>query len=53
MILNDNQLLAVTGGSISATLINAIARGITTIVDLGRSLGNAIRRITSKKICPL
>ncbi len=51
--LSINELNSIRGGSISGTLINAFVRGIEAIVDLGRSLGNAIRRITSKSICPL
>lgn len=51
--LNKNELFLVEGGSISGTLISSITRGINTILDLGRSLGNAIRRIGSRNICPL
>ncbi|MDD3392436.1 MAG: hypothetical protein PHE54_02745 [Bacilli bacterium] len=52
--LNKEQLLMVCGGlSISATLINSLARGINTLLNLGRSLGSAIRRVTEKNICPL
>lgn len=53
MKMTEHELLEVTGGAVTATLINSIARGITTIVDLGRSLGSAIRRIVSNKICPI
>lgn len=54
MELNENQLLNIVGGiSISGTLINSIVRGINSILDLGRSFGTAIRRISSKKVCPL
>ncbi len=53
MILNKQELLLVTGGAITASLLNALARGITTIVDLGRALGTAIRRIASDHICSL
>ncbi len=53
--LNKEELLNVVGGAVAstltATMINAIAKGITTIVDLGRNLGSAIRRISSGKIC--
>ena len=51
--LNKNELILIEGGSISGTLISSITRGINTILDLGRSLGNAIRRIGSRNICPL
>jgi len=53
MRLTKQELLVITGGTITATFINSIARGITTITDLGRSLGSAIRRIVSGKICPI
>ena len=54
MELNKNQLLNVVGGiNISGTLINSIVKGINSILDLGRSFGTAIRRISSKNICSL
>ena len=54
MELSKTQLLNVVGGiSISGTLINSIVRGINSILDLGRSFGTAIRRISSKNICSL
>ena len=51
--LTEEQLKQIEGGSISGTLINALVRGINSILDLGRSLGSAIRRITGNNICPL
>lgn len=51
MILSDQELLNIKGGAVTASLINAIARGISTIADLGRSIGTAIRRLVSGKIC--
>lgn len=51
--LNNEQLLIIMGGSISGTLINSFVRGINVFLDLGRSLGNAIRRIVYHQICPL
>ncbi len=51
--LKNNQLITIVGGvSISATLLNSLARGINVFLDLGRSLGSAIRRITNNKLCP-
>jgi hypothetical protein len=49
--LNYEQLNYVRGGSISGTLINAFVRGIEALLDLGRSLGSAIRRVKSNAIC--
>ena len=51
--LNKEELLNIEGGSISGTLISSITRGINTVLDMGRALGNAIRRIGSNNICPL
>ena len=51
MILNKEQLLKVTGGAITASFITALARGITTLLELGLSIGSAIRRVSSGKIC--
>jgi hypothetical protein len=51
--LKKDELSNIRGGSISGSLINAFARGISALIDLGRSLGNAIRRIRSNAICKL
>lgn len=51
--LNKDELLNINGGGISGTLISALTRGVNTLLDMGRSLGNAIRRIGSNNICPL
>lgn len=53
-ILKRDELLQIIGGvSISGTLINSFVRGINAILEVGRSLGSAIRRIVDKNICPL
>ena len=41
------------GGTISGTIINALVRGVTFALELGRSLGTAIRRAKNKTICPV
>ena len=53
MELNNYELVNIYGGSgaISATMINAIARGITVVYSLGRALGSAIRYAFGKKYC--
>ena len=51
--LNEKEMLNISGGAISASFINAIARGINTLLDLGRSLGTSIRRSISGKVCPV
>ena len=51
--LNKEELLLIEGGKTSAALINSVVRGASYILELGRSLGTAIRRITSRKTCSL
>ena len=53
--LNKNELLEVSGGAstISGAFITSIIKGISSIFDLGKSLGTAVRRIMEKNICPL
>jgi hypothetical protein len=51
--LTINELKNIRGGSVSGSLINAFARGIETLLSLGRSLGNAIRRIRENRFCKL
>ena len=54
MELERKELLSIVGGiSITGTLINAVVRGINAFLDLGRSLGSAIRRISNNNICPI
>ena len=53
-MLEKEELLKVIGGiSITGTLINSIYRGINCILELGRSLGSAIRRIKGGNMCPI
>lgn len=52
MKLENYQLIKVQGGgAISGTLLNSIGRVIESVMDVGRSLGTAIRMIYSKKTC--
>lgn len=52
--LDNQELLSINGGlTISGTLINSLVKGISVILDLGRALGTAIRRVTSSTLCPL
>lgn len=51
--LENKELLSIIGGKVSASLINSVFRGASLILELGRSLGTAIRRITSRKSCSL
>ena len=52
--LNKETLLNIDGGlSINGSIINAFARALESVLGLGRSLGTAIRRINSGKLCSI
>ena len=52
--LETNELLTIVGGvNISGALINSLTTGINRLLDLGRALGTAIRRVTGNKLCPI
>lgn len=54
--LDNKELLNIDGGAASfytAAFINAAARGISTVMNVGRSLGTAIRRLVNGKWCSL
>ncbi len=51
--LNKEELKQVVGGAISASLITAIIQGVNAFLEVGRSLGTAIRRTFSKNVCPI
>lgn len=51
MKIENNELMLITGGGISGTLINSVVKLTTLIVDLGRAVGSAIRNATSGMKC--
>lgn len=52
MELGKEQLLQIEGGiNLTGTLISAFTKAINSLLDVGRSLGTAIRRINSGQIC--
>lgn len=52
--LNKELLIKVEGGlNITGSLIGSFTKGINAILEVGRSLGSAIRRINSGKLCSL
>lgn len=53
-MLEKEELLQIVGGiSITGSLLTSIYKGIQTIMDVGRSLGSAIRRAMSGSMCPI
>lgn len=52
--LEKKDLVNVEGGlKLSASLFNSLAKGVNTLLNLGRSLGSSIRRIGSNNLCPI
>ena len=51
--LTNDELMAVNGGGLTAALLTATAKLVSTVYDIGRAFGSAIRRITSGNVCPL
>lgn len=49
--LTNKELNTIIGGALTAAYITALVRGVTSIVDLGRSLGTILRRMKTKKLC--
>ena len=50
--MNREELLLIIGGSsISGTVLNAVVRAINAALEVGRSLGTAIRRIKTGQAC--
>jgi len=52
-LLKKEELKQINGGGITASFLTAIVRAATGLLDLGRSLGSAIRRIQSGTVCSL
>lgn len=53
MEIKKEEMKNIVGGAISYSLINAVSKLITTLYELGKSTGSAIRRITKNSYCPI
>lgn len=52
--LDKKELLQIVGGiKITAALLSSIVRGINSLMELGRSVGSALRRGQEGKLCPI
>lgn len=50
--MTDKELINVVGGaSINASWLNAVARGIELVYNLGRNLGTAVRMLVKGSRC--
>ncbi|MGI6329831.1 MAG: hypothetical protein ACOXZR_03145 [Bacilli bacterium] len=51
--LQKEELLMINGGlTISGSLVSSLVKGISVFLELGRSLGTAIRRVVTNNLCP-
>jgi hypothetical protein len=53
MKLKECELININGGSVNLTAayLNAAARAVNTILELGRTVGTSIRRAITKNYC--
>ena len=51
MQLSNEELKNLIGGSLTASFLSALVRGFNFILDLGKTIGTAIRRGTSGNAC--
>ncbi len=52
MKLNNIEMLNIIGGvNLSGTLLNSIAKLLSTIFDVGRAIGSAISMSKSRRRC--
>ena len=50
--MEKRELLNIVGGaSLTSAMLSSIVKGINAILDLGRSLGTAIRRVHTGNLC--
>jgi hypothetical protein len=50
-MVEERKLKEIIGGTITASYLTALVRGVTAIMDVGRSLGTVIRRLRNGKLC--
>ena len=51
--LNNTEMQNIYGGSLPSGLLNAIAKIIDSIYNLGEGTGSGIRRLIEGKYCPV
>jgi len=53
--LSKKQMLNIYGGatSITGAFLSSLIKGINIVLELGRSVGSAIRRGSGGKLCPI
>ena len=49
--LTNKELNLIIGGTISGAVITSVIKGVSVVLELGRSFGSALRRIATKNYC--
>lgn len=49
--MSDLELRNVVGGAIGSTLLNSFSRLVSTVFEIGQSLGTSLRMVFSRKRC--
>lgn len=49
--MSDLELKSIQGGGISGNFLNYLSKLITTILDIGRTIGSAINYMKKGKTC--
>lgn len=52
--LSNEELISVVGGSantLTASFLNAISKCLDSLLEVGRSIGSALRRLSSQNLC--
>ena len=50
--MTNYELIQISGGAFSwGSIVNAVSRGINTLLDAGRTFGTSIRMIVTGKRC--
>jgi len=52
--LKNHELINIYGGSntLTSAFINSISKCLDTLLEVGRAIGSAINRFSTKNICP-
>jgi len=49
--MSDTELMMIQGGAISGNFLNYLSKLITTILDIGRTIGSAINYMRNGRTC--
>lgn len=53
-INDEKELLQIVGGlNVSGAILNALKSCANTVMDIGRSLGSALRRLSNGSLCSI